>query len=202
MALRVIIFYVLMWFFLLVLGGVQQETGIIPAEIGLPQWAPGLAGLLMLAIFKKDGLKLSWVSKDTPKIRYLLAVIVPLGVGLIVLLIKTLLNYPSGSGPNSDNLLLTILWAPLGALGEEIGWRGYLHKKLDTKMRGLISSILVGFLWMPMHVHYLSEGFPFILVFLFLIISYSIVVYSLVQDISFNVLAATLFHLTINSLLA
>ena len=37
-----------------------------------------------------------------------------------------------------------VLWMPLGALGEELGWRGYLHKKLDPRIRGLFSSLLVG----------------------------------------------------------
>jgi hypothetical protein len=34
---RVSLFYVFMWFFLMLLGGIQQETGLLPPEIGLAQ---------------------------------------------------------------------------------------------------------------------------------------------------------------------
>ena len=34
---RVSLFYVFMWFFLMLLGGIQQETGLLPPEIGLVQ---------------------------------------------------------------------------------------------------------------------------------------------------------------------
>jgi membrane protease YdiL (CAAX protease family) len=87
---------------------------------------------------------------------------------------------------------------PFGALGEEIGWRGYLHKKLDARMRGLFSSLLVGILWMPIHVTFLAQGPLFIFFLTVLIISYSIVIYALVQDTGFNVLLASIFHLAIN----
>jgi membrane protease YdiL (CAAX protease family) len=87
---------------------------------------------------------------------------------------------------------------PFGALGEEFGWRGYLHKKLDTRMRGLFSSVLVGVLWMPIHVAFLSRGWVVVVFLALLIISYSIVLYALVQDTDFGVLLASIFHLAIN----
>jgi membrane protease YdiL (CAAX protease family) len=95
-------------------------------------------------------------------------------------------------------MILVLVWTPLGAFGEEIGWRGYLHKKLGTRLRGLASSILVGLLWMPIHITFLSQG-PLILIFLALwFISLSIVAYALVQDSGFSVLVAAIFHMTIN----
>ena len=91
-----------------------------------------------------------------------------------------------------------VLWMPLGAIGEELGWRGYLHKKLDTRMRGLFSSLLVGVMWMPIHVSFFGEGPVFLLFLALMIISYSLVIYALVQDTGFNVLLASIFHLFIN----
>lgn len=85
------VFYVLTWFFLMLLGGIQQETGLLPPEIGLAQWSPGIAALLMPLIFRKDGHKIVFFSKDTPVLRYLLAALVLVGVGLVVLLISSLL---------------------------------------------------------------------------------------------------------------
>ena len=199
MFLRIGIFYVLTWFFLMLLGGVQQETGLLPAEIGLAQWGPGIAALLMLVIFRKDGHKIVFFSKDTPVIRYLFAALIPVGLGLVILLISSLISMEPSVNPTPyQSLLPLILWMPLGALGEELGWRGYLHKKLDPRMRGLFSSLLVGLLWMPIHVTFFAQGPVFVFFLALLISSYSVVIYALVQDTGFNVLLATIFHLSIN----
>jgi len=199
MFLRVAVFYGLTWFFLMLLGGIQQETGLLPAEIGLAQWGPGIAGLLMLLIFRKDGHKMVFFSKNIPVLRYLSAALIPFGVGLVVLLIGSLTPLESSPSPiTSEALWLAILWMPLGALGEEIGWRGYLNKMLNPRMRGLFSSLLVGILWMPIHISFFSEGSTFLFFFTLLIISYSLVVYALLQDTGFSVILATLFHLSIN----
>jgi membrane protease YdiL (CAAX protease family) len=196
---RVVLFYVFMWISLILLGGIQQETGLLPPEIGLAQWGPGLAGMLMLLIFRGDDHHITFINKATPVLRYVLAALIPPGVGLVVLALSTLaVSKSADSGLAYNSLWLIILWAPIGALGEEIGWRGYLHKLLNSKMRGLVSSLLVGLLWMPMHIHFFSEGALFMLFFTLLTISFSIVIYALVQDTGFNVLLATLFHLSIN----
>jgi len=198
MILKISIFYTLTWFFLMLLGGTQSATGLLPPEIGLAQWGPGIAALLMLAIFRKEGFKVHFFSSKIPVKRYALALL-PLAVGLIVYLISSL--FPIQSTPSSgifDNLPLVLLWMPLGALGEELGWRGYLHKKLDMRMRGLASSLLVGLLWMPIHIHFLTQGPVFLFFLMILFFSYSIVLYALVQDTGFNVILATVFHLAVN----
>jgi membrane protease YdiL (CAAX protease family) len=199
MFLRISIFYVLTWFFLILLGGIQQATGILPPEVGLAQWGPGIAALLMLVLFRRDGHKITFFSKETPFQKYLFAALIPVGVGLVILLIRSFMSIePSGDAPAYGSLLPLVLWMPLGALGEELGWRGYLHKKLDPRMRGLFSSLLVGVLWMPIHVAFLGEGVVFLAFLILLIISYSEVIYALVQDTGFNVLLASIFHLAIN----
>jgi membrane protease YdiL (CAAX protease family) len=197
MLLRISVFYGLTWFFLFLLGGIQQESGLFPTEIGLAQWGPGVAALLMLLIFRKDGHKIIFVSKDTPISRYAFAVLIPAAVGLMVWLIKLWISVPSPAAGGAS-LWLTVLWMPLGALGEEIGWRGYLHKKLDARLRGWISSFLVGILWAPIHVHFFADGPVFLLFFALTIISYSVVIYALTRDTGFSVALATIFHLSIN----
>jgi membrane protease YdiL (CAAX protease family) len=198
MFLRIGIFYILTWFFLVLLGGLQQATGILP-EVGLAQWGPGIAALLMLVLFRKDGHKITFHSTGTPVLRYVYAALLPVGVSLIVFVVKSLLSIePSADAPKYGSLLTMLLWMPLGALGEELGWRGYLHKKLDPHMRGLWSSLLVGVLWMPIHVAFFSEGAVFLLFLALLTVSYSVVIYALVQDTGFSVLLASIFHLFIN----
>ena len=80
---RIIVFYGLTWFFLILLGGVQQAAGL-PAEISLPQWGPGLAALLMLVLFRKDGHKITVHAKGTPALRYLSAALIPAGAALVL----------------------------------------------------------------------------------------------------------------------
>ena len=199
MFLRSIVFYGLTWFFLMLLGGIQQATGLLPPQIGLAQWGPGIAALLMLVIFRKDGHKILFFSKDTPVIRYVYAALIPVGVGLVVLMISSRMPIAQ-SNPQAiyDSLGLILIWLPLGAIGEEIGWRGYLNKMLDRRLRGLISALLVGLLWMPIHISFFAEGPVYIFFFILLIISYSVVIYALVQDTGFSVTLAALFHLSIN----
>lgn len=69
---------------------------------------------------------------------------------------------------------------------------------LDTRLRGLYSSILVGILWFPIHVHFFASGPLFVFFLALLIVAYSIVLYALAQETGFNVLLATIFHLAIN----
>ena len=100
MFLRISIFYVLTWFFLIFLGGMQQATGLLPPEVGLAQWGPGIAALLMLLLFRKDGHKINFFSKGIPTVRYLYAALTPVGVGLVVYLVKSLLSIePSADAP-------------------------------------------------------------------------------------------------------
>jgi membrane protease YdiL (CAAX protease family) len=199
MFLRISLFYVLTWFFLILLGGFQQATGILPSEVGLAQWGPGIAALLMLVLFRRDGHKITFFTGGIPVSRYLYAALIPVGVSLIVLAVRSMVSIePSSDTSVQSALLPMLLWMPFGALGEELGWRGYLHKKLDPRMNGLLSSLLVGILWMPIHIHFLIRGPIFVFFLALLIISFSIVIYALVQDTGFNVLVAGVFHLAIN----
>jgi membrane protease YdiL (CAAX protease family) len=199
MILRVFVFYAFTWFFLLLFGGLQQATGILPAEIGLAQWGPGVAALAMLAIFRKDAHRLVLRAKETPARRYLTAALLPLGLGLLVYILQAGLNIAKPAQEMSfQSLPLAVLWMPLGALGEELGWRGYLHKMLQPRLRGLYSSLLVGLLWMPIHVHFFSQGPLYLLLLAVLIIAYSIVLFTWMQASGFEVLLASIFHLSIN----
>ncbi|MCA9922844.1 MAG: CPBP family intramembrane metalloprotease [Anaerolineales bacterium] len=195
---RIIAFYILMFFFLILLGGGAGVVGL-PAELSLPQLAPGIAGLLMLIIFRSDKHQFRIWDRQTPLRRYLLAIAIPLGVGLVVYgLSMRFVEAGSDSGFAAMSPLLLVLWMPFGAFGEELGWRGYLHKYLDGRMTGIGSSLVVGLLWATMHVHFFQNGPIFMLFFALAIISLTIIMYALLQDTAFNVLLAALFHLMIN----
>ena len=87
MILRVVVFYVLTLFFTFFIGGLQQEAGLLPGLTFLPQWGPGLAGLVTMLIFlKRDGLRITFYRAGMPLRRYLWAFLLPLGFGLLALL--------------------------------------------------------------------------------------------------------------------
>ena len=198
MLLPISAFYLLTWFFLILLGGIQEYTGFLPPQIGLAQLGPGLAALAILILFKKKNFQITFISKQTNLKRYFLAAAIPAGVGTIVYFLRSLFPLESHTPEIYSQLSLILLWMPFGALGEEIGWRGFLHKQLNPRMRGLFSSILVGLLWMPIHVTYLTQGFMVVFLLAIWLISLSIVLFALVHDIEFSILVAAIFHLFIN----
>lgn len=198
MFLRLLVYVVLTAFFLMLFGGIQEATQI-PPELVIPQLAPGIAGLLMLLIFRKDGFKMTFLDKKTPLRHYLLAAAIPIGAALVIFLISSILQIkPSVAGAAGGSLPLAILWMPFGALGEEIGWRGYLQKKLDGHLGGLVSALVVGLLWFPIHVGFFGDGPLVIGLLVLVILAYSVVIYALTKEYQFSVLLATIFHFGIN----
>lgn len=195
---QVIAFYVLTLVSTFLLGGIQGALAFSSQVVILPQLAPGLGALLILLIFRRDQIQLSIVNPKVPWSRYLLSALVPAGGALVIFLIN---HYTIGGGQMSGLSALPwqlTPWMPLGALGEELGWRGYLHKRVDPAVSGLLSSILVGAFWGVWHVGLYANGFIYMAYFLLLMISYSVVIYSLVVDVAFNLLPAAIFHLMIN----
>jgi membrane protease YdiL (CAAX protease family) len=126
---------------------------------------------------------------------YLRAFLLPLGFGLLALLfVLVFLGDPQPLPLTATGLAMMIA----GALGEEIGWRGYLHKRIAPHLNGLTSSLLVGVLWTPFHVQYFGGGALFMVFFGLGLVSLSIMAYAVLAEYEFNVLGATLFHLAIN----
>lgn len=196
MIVRIGVFSILTVFFIMFIGGVQQEVGLPDELLVLFQWAPGLAGLLTMLIFrKKDGVRITFFDAKMPLHHYLWAFGLPLGFGLLAFVFaRVFLGDPQG-------MRLTIAGVGLmvaGAVGEEIGWRGYLHKRVAPHLNGLASSLLVGILWALFHVQYYEGGLLFMAFMGLAFISLTIMAYAVLAEYEFNVLGATLFHLGIN----
>jgi membrane protease YdiL (CAAX protease family) len=187
-----------MFVFLIILGGGSAALGV-PAEIGLAQLGPGIASLLMLTIFRQDGHQMTFFNRKTPWQRYGYVVLIMLGGTAVIYVLSQFLKVAgTDTSYATASLPLLLLWMPFGALGEEIGWRGYLHKYLDGRFTGIVSSLIVGLLWATMHVHFFQNGPVFMAFFALLMISYTIVMYALLHDTGFDVLLASFFHLMIN----
>ena len=182
----------------MLLGGGQQAAGISENAAILPQLAPGLAALLMVLIFRKDGLRLSLFDKAIKVRRYLLAFLVPIGGALITYPIAGAISGTLNFGIPANVPWTLLIWFPFGALGEEAGWRGYMHERIDRGLPGLFSSIVIGTMWALWHVGIYANGLVYVAFFLLLMISYSVLIYALAADIQFNILVAAIFHMAIN----
>ncbi len=190
-ALRAGAFLGLTWLLLALLGGAQMLLPELPAGIALPQLAPGLAALAMLAILRRDALLPRFSLGTRPIARVVIAITVPLAIALLAAGI-------AGVTLSWSVSLAALAWIPVGALGEELGWRGYLHRVLDVRMRGLSSSVLVGLVWLPFHVGLWGLGMPRLALFGVTLAGASIVIFALVHDVGFSVTIAALCHAAIN----
>ena len=198
MVARIVVFVVLTAFFLVLLGGSSQAMGLAP-ELGVAQLAPGIAGLLMLLIFRKDALRISVVDAGIPAQRYLLAFAIPAVAGLLMLAASLVLfDSFTLASVGSGGTVLGLAWMPFGVLGEEVGWRGYLAKRLSRGVPGLAAAGLTGALWTLIHVHFFGNGLAFMLAAVVMFVAMSVVVQAVVAEHDFNVVLAFLFHLGIN----
>jgi len=196
MALRVVVFFVLAMLFTMILGGLQQEAGVLPGLTFLPQWGPGIAGLITMLIFRKrDGVRITFFSARMPVQRYLWAVLLPVAAGLLAFLYGRLFL-----GGRADYAFTAAAVAMMlaGALGEEIGWRGYLQRRIAPHMNGLLSALLVGVLWTAFHMHLWAGGVLFMAFAALAFVSMSFMLHTLLAEYEFNVVGATLFHLAVN----
>jgi membrane protease YdiL (CAAX protease family) len=190
---RVIVFYVLTFAFTIFLGGAQEAAAVSANVVILPQLAPGIAAVLMLVIFRRDGHRLSIVDHRVPPSRYLLVAFVPAVGGLLVYLINLAVSDAASFGDVSGVPWALLLWMPLGALGEELGWRGYLHKRIGGGLSALLPCLIVGVLWALWHVGVYTNGAAYMAFFVTLMVSYTVVIYVLIADTGLNVLLAAIF---------
>jgi uncharacterized protein len=154
-----LIFFAVLLLSMAALTGLNFFTGLSrlypPAAVSVAMWSPGVAGLVA-ARYAKVRLR----GTKRPGLRFLaLAVIAPVGVCGIILGalwlsgLETLQIDLREIGVGSiASLLLGVLFSVLGALGEEIGWRGYLTPLLAGWLR---FTALVWCSWLPWFLFYL-----------------------------------------------
>ena len=112
-ALRIIVFYILAFVFILILGGIQQAVGLSQA-LNLPECSPGLAALLMLLKSSgKDGHRFSILDRKMPARKYILAALVPAGGALVVYLVNSLMLHAINFGGLTGIPWFLIFWMPL-----------------------------------------------------------------------------------------
>ena len=195
---RVVLFYILAFVFLAMLGGAQLVLKI-DFGISLIQLAPGLAALVMLVIFRKENVRLTIAVTGTQTLKYIGAIGIPLLVSGALFLSYSQFIAPLSIQPISWIALLIFLGGTLlGAFGEEFGWRGYLQRIVEGKVSVLIASLLVGVLWGLWHVMNYQFGPIYLLFFVLFACACSVIMAWLLKGTDYNVVIAGLFHFMVN----
>ncbi len=197
---RVLVFYAVTFFLTILLSVVQQAFGLNAGVIVLPQFAPGLAALILVALFRKDAIKLAVSPKGLSAQQILGALGIPLLISLSLVLVYG--GFVAGiKVPTVDPVALVILLGGmlLGAFGEELGWRAYLQNMLDRRIGALAAFVLTGMLWGLWHVGNYANGPAYMLWFLLFTIGCSGVLGGLIRGSGYNVTLAGLFHFAVNA---
>jgi len=150
---------------------------------------PGILALVWALFLGKHQLGrilhslLAW---RTPLRWYVLSIILPLGVFLISSSI-VVVYFPSKRGwPPVSPLFEGLLTLPFGPLWEEIAWRAFALRRLQSRYSRLTSSLIVGVYWAVWHIPlwYLTLGY--VTVTLLLIMCINLIAWSVIFASLYN----------------
>jgi CAAX protease family protein len=129
-------------FILNLLGGLVPSTlGLV--FIGILSGRPGVRRVLRRLVHGRIGLR--WYLAALA-----LAMLVPLAVGVSILM--------GGATPVVDNTIFGVLFLfafhifPGTAMGEELGWRGFVLPRMQARHSALKASLVIGILWGCWHL--------------------------------------------------
>jgi membrane protease YdiL (CAAX protease family) len=196
-SLRIAAFFILTMILTLAIAIIQQALGISVEYLSLPQFGPGLAAAIMMLAAKTEGVRFTVAPRRCSAYRCVI-LLLPL---LVPLIIYALLR---ASGAKFElpvfrpAALLLIPGIVIGAIGEEIGWRGYLQNYLSKKNLAVPSYVLIGFFWGLWHLGIFQNGALYAGAFIIGTVAYSGIMYYLGADSPGNILPAIFFHSLIN----
>jgi membrane protease YdiL (CAAX protease family) len=198
---RVALFYILALILCIIFGGIQLKVLKIDFyTISLPQFAPAIAALVMLALFRKENVRLTIALTGAQTLRYIGAIGIPLFVSGVLFLSYSQFVGSVNIEPISGIPLLILLGGNLvGAFGEELGWRGYLQRIVEERANVLIASVVIGVLWGLWHILYYQYGPLYLLFFVISTLAESVVIGWLLRGTDYNVVIAGIFHFAINA---
>ena len=193
------VFYVLTFILTILFAVGQQQLKISYDNITLPQLAPFIAVICTFLLFatSRTTLNFNIDSIVTPKL--LIAFVLPFivfGIGFYICRMLGLNTFLT------DNLIqslpLSLVGMIIGAVGEEIGWRGFLQPNLEKKYSVLQSSIITGLMWGLWHIGHYKNGVFFMIGFLLFTVSASVIVRKILEGTNNNLTIPVLFHSSIN----
>lgn len=195
---RALIFYLITYCLTGILFLVSMQLAPI-IELPLYLFSPAIVALIMIGITeKKSGIN-NLFKRFVPKKEIITWLLISVVFSVLIsfacdIVLKLSMKMPINYSTSANTMTVsTILIVFLGALGEELGWRGYLLPLLSRNYSNLISSLIIGVLWGIWHAGDYGEGIGF---FLFIIstIEFSIMMTWLYSKSNKNWLTAFLFH--------
>ncbi|WP_142696723.1 CPBP family intramembrane glutamic endopeptidase [Bdellovibrio sp. NC01] len=171
----------------------------------LLMWTPGICGILCAALFKDIGsLGFKWGNLKS----YALAYGIPAATAMLILGLLIATKEGSFNGEVSSTkvtrwfiaITVGVLIGSVSALGEEIGWRGFLQTKFQQAgIRGRY--LWLGIIWAIWHwplilfSNYATSSLPALslLLFTICIVSFAVII-GWLKDISGSVFVAALAH--------
>jgi membrane protease YdiL (CAAX protease family) len=199
MKLRLFIFFLTTLLLTLILGFGQEQLKINYELIAIPQIAPGIAFLIMTILFKTLRTRLNIKFDKQIFIRLSLSFFIPIGLIAFGFYMSTLFNLNFELTNNFlTNLPIAIGGMIFGAIGEEIGWRGFLQPTMERQYSTITSAIIVGLFWGLWHIGNYQYGITYMTGFLLFAISASVILRILLDKTENNLLVSVFFHLSIN----
>ncbi len=182
-------------------GGIHSDLlgSLVPSTlglvfIGLLSGRAGVRRVLRRLVHGRIGLR--WYLAVLA-----LAMLAPLAVGVSILM--------GGDTPVVDNTIFGVLFLfafmifPGSALGEELGWRGFVLPRMQARHSALKASLLIGILWGPWHLPLWltgSEGHPISLYvpFVVAVVASSVFYTWLYNNTGGSLLIVVLYHAASN----
>jgi membrane protease YdiL (CAAX protease family) len=167
-----------------------------------PQYAPTI-GLILVCVMTKDWSawrNMNWGLSKKPEILFWMftALLLPVFIILISSLVMSSVGTPFVPWQNTTpGYGVIIITAILGCVFEEIGWRGYLLPKFAEKHTMFHSAIGIGLLWGVWHCKF-SHGIPGFMLFVVLIVCFSILMTWIYMKTNGSLLCMVLFHFGVN----
>ena len=131
-------------------------------------YIPTIAAVVTaLAVFGRAELSLIWARVSRWRVSpglYGLALLVPMGASLIVVVVASLSStevaFDPGGGTLPKLVLIFLFFAIVdGPLGEEIGWRGFFLPILLERLGPIAASLILGVVWFLWHLPlYIATG--------------------------------------------
>jgi len=195
---------------------VAQNYGLLaeglPLELLLVigSWVPNIAAFIVIGfvIKRKGGIKAllkGWLKWRMHPGWYLLA-FSPVIFGVVTIWVyQWIYGYSPSTELFADPAVfigLLVLITITGAMGEELGWRGFALPRLQLRMNALSASILLGILWSLWHLPLWFAGLGFETIpfwaYMLIGISFSILITAACNSTNGSLVAASLFHLFLN----
>jgi membrane protease YdiL (CAAX protease family) len=206
----VVITYAVSWVALLLLRNAAQfdTTRAFWIFVLVTVWSPTIVALLTALLFNgrlgvRQLLGLLFRRLAQPRSWYVVAVVVPLVVVCAAITIARMLHDPAPFIPVAAFPLTIAMQAGTGAVGEELGWRGFFLSQLQLRFSDRRSAAIMAVTWSLWHVSaFLFPGMPQILVppmaFLTAVAAFGFFLALIFRKTQQHVLGSIMAHFTFN----